>query len=140
MKLGSLLECGDSKLFEVINYFNDIQSERRTFAVKTTRGSSNDDDKDTKPVAAISYEEAIAISKEEEAHQHIFKQHSSIKIWDAIEHYFNDLAVAEEEEDMDDEEEGEATTSRERKDKKTRTEPVILNSEKVLNELKEKFK
>ncbi|WP_417371232.1 hypothetical protein [Gelidibacter japonicus] len=132
MKLGSMLESGDSKLFDVINYFNDIQSERRKFTAKTTRGSSNDD-KDEKLVAVISYEEAIALSKEEEVHQHIFKQHSSIKIWDAIEHYFNDLAVAEEEEDMDDEEEGEATTSRERKDKKPRTEPVILNSEKVLH-------
>lgn len=133
MKLGSLIESGNSKLFEVINFFNDIQSSRRNLSSKSSKSAASEDsDREEKPVAAISYEEAIALSKEENEGHHILKQHNSIKIWDAIEHYSNDLAIAEEEEDMDDEEEGDATTSREREDKKPRTEPVRLNSEKVL--------
>lgn len=140
LKLGSLLESGNSKLFDVINYFNDIRSVRNKLPQKASKGSTKESVETGQEVtASISYEEAIQLDKQEKAYQHIFQQHNSIKIWDAIEHYFNQLVISEEEEDMDDEEDGTATTSRERKDKKPRTEPVSLNSDKVLQNRRRAF-
>lgn len=132
MKLGSLLESGNSKLFEVINYLNDIQSGQSKRTKTNARGASSESQKENQVSSSISYEEAIRLNKEEQEHKRIFNQHNSIKIWDAIESYSNYLFVAEQEDDMDDEEEADATTSRERKDVESRTKPVILNSEKVL--------
>lgn len=133
MKLGSLIESGNNKFFDVITFFNDIQSGKRNLVKKTPGASSTDFEKEEIPAAAITYEEAITLSKESKEHQHLLKQHSSIRIWDAIERYFKELAMSEEEEDMNDEEEADATISRDRKDKKERTEPLTLNSINVLN-------
>ncbi|WP_338357503.1 hypothetical protein [Yeosuana marina] len=134
MKLGSLIESGNNKFFDVITFFNDIQSGKRIPEKRSSGGTSaNENENKETPAAAISYEEAIALSKESKEHHHLLKQHSSIRIWDAIERYFNELAMSEEEEDMNDEEEADATTSRDRRDKKERTEPVTLNSINVLN-------
>lgn len=97
-------------------------------------GSSDESENDNEPSAAsLTYEEAIALNKETVEHQKILKQHSSIRIWDSIEKYFKELAIAEDDEDMDDEEEGDATTSRTRSEKKERTFSIPLNSVKVLD-------
>ncbi|MDA9089721.1 hypothetical protein N9K15_02130 [Maribacter arcticus] len=133
MKLGSMLESGSNKIFDVINFFNDLKSANNNSDKNISRGSGSTSDKEDKPAAAITYEDAIALSKEPKEHQHFLKQHNSIKIWDAIERYFKELATAEEEEDMNDEEEADANKGRQRKEKKQQREPVPLNSVKVLN-------
>ena len=135
MKLGSLIESGNGGVFDIVEFYNTIQSSRKQIEKKTSRGSggNNDKENDSEPSAAsLTYEEAIALNKETVEHQKILKQHSSIRIWDSIEKYFKELAVAEDEEDMDDEEEGDATTSRTRSEKKERTFSIPLNSVKVL--------
>ena len=132
MKLGSLIESGSSKLFDIITFFNDIQSSNGIKQSKSS-SSSNEDKKDKEnTAAAISYEEAIQLVSDSKENQQILSKHNSIQIWDAIERYFNQLSADEDEDDMDDEEEGDATSSRERKVKKSRTAPINLNSEKVL--------
>ena len=139
MKLGSLIESGSSKLFDIITFFNDIQSSNG-IKQSNSSSSSNEDKKDKENISAsISYEEAIQLVGDSKENQQILSKHNSIQIWDAIERYFNQLTTDEEEEDMDDEEEGEATSSRERKDKKRRTAPVIFNSEKVLGSRRKAF-
>lgn len=135
MKLGSLIENGNGGVFDIVEFYNTIQSSRKQIEKKTSRGSggNNDNENDSEPSAAsLTYEEAIALNKETVEHQKILKQHSSIRIWDSIEKYFKELAVTEDEEDMDDEEEGDATTSRTRSEKKERTFSIPLNSVKVL--------
>jgi len=135
MKLGSLIESGNGGVFDIIEFYNTIQSSRKLIEKKTSGGSgdNNDIENESEPSAAsLTYEEAIALNKENVEHQKILKQHSSIRIWDSIEKYFKELALAEEEEDMDDEEEGDATTSRARSEKKERTFSIPLNSVKVL--------
>ena len=135
MKLGSLIESGNGGVFDIVEFYNTIQSSKKYIEKKTSRGSGgdNEDKKDEEPSAAsLTYEEAIALNKETIEHQKILKQHSSIRIWDSIEKYFKELAIAEENEDMDDEEEGDAITSRSRDEKKERTFPIPLNSSKVL--------
>ena len=135
MKLGSLIESGNGGVFDIIEFYNTIQSSRKQIEKKTSGGSgdNNEIENESEPSAAsLTYEEAIALNKENVEHQKILKQHSSIRIWDSIEKYFKELALAEEEEDMDDEEEGDATTSRTRSEKKERTFSIPLNSVKVL--------
>ena len=135
MKLGSLIESGNGGVFDIVEFYNTIQSSRKHIE-KNTSGSSggnNANENDSAlSAASLTYEEAIALNKETIEHQKILKQHSSIRIWDSIENYFKELAIAEEDEDMDDEEEGEATTSRTRSEKKERTFSIPLNSVKVL--------
>jgi hypothetical protein len=135
MKLGSLIESGGSGVFDIVEFYNTIQSSRKPIE-KSSGGSGgngvNERINNKPAVASMTYEEAISISKETVEHQKILKQHSSIRIWDSIERYFKELAVSEENEDMDDEEEGDATKSRERRKKKERTFPIPLNSAKVL--------
>ena len=136
MKLGSLIESGNGGVFDIVEFYNTIQSSRKHVEKKTSAGSggySDDENDDEEPSAAsLTYEEAIALNKETIDHQKILKQHSSIRIWDSIEKYFKELAIAEEDEDMDDEEEGDATSSRTRSEKKERTFSIPLNSAKVL--------
>ena len=135
MKLGSLIENGNGGVFDVVEFYNTIQSSRKHTEKKASGGFGSDNDKkdnnESSP-ASLTYEEAIALNKETIEHQKILKQHSSIRIWDSIEKYFKELAIAEEDEDMDDEEEGDATTSRTRTEKKERTFSIPLNSVKVL--------
>ena len=134
MKLGSLIESGSNGVFDVVDFYNTIQSSRRLPERSSSGGgnSGNKEEEEDDSAASLTYEEAIALDRDSHEHKKILKQHSSIRIWDSIEKYFRDLAISEEEEDMDDEEDGDATTSREREDKKDRTEPIPLNSEKVL--------
>ena len=135
MKLGSLIESGNGGVFDVVEFYNTIQSNRKHIEKKTSGGSGSDneekEDNESSP-ASLTYEEAIALNKDTVEQQKILKQHSSIRIWDSIEKYFKELAIAEEDEDMDDEEEGDATTSRTRTEKKERTFSIPLNSVKVL--------
>ena len=135
MKLGSLIESGNGGVFDIVEFFNTIQSSKNHIENKTSGsyGVSNENENDSEPSAAsLTYEEAIATNKETVEYQKILKQHSSIRIWDSIEKYFKELAIAEEDEDMDDEEEGDATKSRTRSEKKERTFSIPLNSIKVL--------
>lgn len=134
MKLGSLIESGNGGVFDIVEFYNTIQSSRKHLEKRASGGSgSGDNEKDDElSAASLTYEEAIALNKETVEHQKILKQHSSIRIWDSIEKYFKELAIAEEDEDMDDEEEGDATTSRIRSEKKERTFAIPLNSVKVL--------
>ena len=139
MKLSSLIESGNSKLFDVINFFNDIQASKSSSQSKSV-GSSNKDKKvEENTHNSISYEDAVELSNGLKENQQILSKHNTIQIWDAIERYFNHLSASEEEEDMDDEEGGEVITSREREDKKTRTYPISLNSEKVLKTRRRAF-
>ena len=133
MKLSSLLETGNNKVFDVINFFNDIHSNKRLSKKGSggqPNGSKNDNEEATS--ANLTYEEAIVLDKEKKENKELLAQHNAIKVWDAIEKYFNDLTLQEAEEDMNDEEEGEATTSRERKDKISNKSYIQLNSKHVL--------
>ena len=136
MKLGSLIESGNGGVFDIVEFYNTIQSSRKHKEKKISggSGSSDESENDNEPSAAsLTYEEAIALNKETVEHQKILKQHSTIRIWDSIEKYFKELAIAEDDEDMDDEEEGDATSSRTRSEKKERTFSIPLNSVKVLD-------
>jgi len=135
MKLGGLIESGTGGVFDIVEFFNTIQASRKhqeQIASVRVRGYGTVEKSKELSAASLSYEEAIALDKETVEYQKILKQHSSIRVWDSIEKYFKELALAEEEEDMDDEEEGEATTSRTRSEKKERTFSIPLNSSKVL--------
>ena len=134
MKLSSLLETGSNKVFDVINFFNDIHSNRKASRKNLggqSNGSKNDDEVATS--ANLTYEEAITLDKEKKENKELLAQHNAIKVWDAIEKHFNDLTLQEAEEDMNDEEEADATTSRERKDKNSNKSDIHLNSTKVLH-------
>jgi len=136
MKLGSLIESGSNGVFDVVDFFNTIQSSRSLPKIISSGGgnSTNKEVEEDISAASLTYEEAIALDRDSHEYKKILKQHSSIRIWDSIEKYFRDLANSEEEEDMDDEEDGEATKGREREEKKDRTNPIPLNSDKVLGQ------
>jgi hypothetical protein len=119
MRLTSMIESGEYKLFEVMEYFNTIHSNRTgilnsnisksSFSEKEEKNSKNID-------AVLTYEDAIALDSSFKSHQLLIKQHHSIKIWDAFERYLKDYARAFEEDTMDDEEEADATSGRDRKE------------------------
>jgi hypothetical protein len=118
IRLTSMIESGDFKLFEVMEYFNTIHS-NSSFSKKetTTSGYSDDEKKETKNLDyALSYEDAIALDSNSKEHQIILKQHHTVKIWDSFEKYLKDYERAFEEDNEDDEEEADATSSRDRKD------------------------
>jgi len=135
MKLSSLIESGNGGVFDIVEFYNTIQSSSN-LSMKTSsngleryKGTQNEREPSA---ASLTYEEAIALDKETTEHQKILRQHSSIRIWDSLEKYLKDLALKEQDEDMDDEEEGEATASRIRSEKNERLFSIPLNSMKVL--------
>lgn len=119
MRLTSMIESGEYKLFEVMEYFNTLHSNKiatqnsisakNTYAEKEKISSKDID-------SILTYDEAITLDITSKSHQLLLKQHHSIKIWDALEKYLRDYARAFEEDTMDDEEEADATTSRDRKE------------------------
>lgn len=119
MRLTSMIDSGESKLFEVMEYFNTLHNSRIS-EIQTLGGHSNNLETNTKLAKNIdnvlTYEEAITLDSNNKLHQNILKQHHTIKIWDSFENFTSELKKEVEEGDMDDEEEGNATTSRDRKD------------------------
>jgi hypothetical protein len=133
MKLSSLLETGSNKVFDVINFFNDIHSNKKIINKENVSNSSDLEKKDESPSPSdLTYEQAIAFNKETQENKEFLSQHNTIKVWDAIEKHFRDLTLNESEDDMDDEEEASAEESRDRKNKKERTIPIRQSSLKVL--------
>ena len=121
MKLTSMIEAGESKLFQVMEYFNTIHSSRTPIMDVPSRNSSNvqEEAEITKDFdSTVSYEDAIILNSSNRLHQRILNQHHSIKIWDSFEKYTRDYIQSVEEDNMDDEEEGSATSSRDRKEAK----------------------
>nr|WP_314839232.1 hypothetical protein [uncultured Flavobacterium sp.] len=119
MRLTSMIESGEYKLFEVMEYFNTLHSNKSTTTnnSSTPSGNSNNEEKSSKEIDdVLTYEEAISIETNSKAHQLILKQHHSVKIWDSFEKYLKEYARAFEEDNMDDEEEADASSSRDRKE------------------------
>tara|TARA_R110002126_G_scaffold208042_2_gene354988 strand:- start:1437 stop:4067 length:2631 start_codon:yes stop_codon:yes gene_type:complete len=140
MKLSSLLETGDNKVFDVINFFNDIHSNRQTKRKEIVSNPEGIEEKEEEHSPSdMTYEEAISFNEENQKNKEFLSQHNTVKVWDAIEKHFRDLTLSESEDDMDDEEEANATDSRERKDKKERTSPIEQNSIKVLENNRKKI-
>jgi len=144
MKLASMIELGSNKPFEIVEFYNTIQSNRSlALKISSNRGSTEDDDdveeENSIVAASLTYEEAITLDRESHEHKKILKQHNSIRLWDSIEKYFRDLAFSEAEEDMDDEEGEEIVTSRDREGKKDRTKPIPLNSANILTDRRVKI-
>lgn len=137
MRLTSLIENAQGSLFDVIDYFNTIHNNRNTASVSSSNssGSRSEDQVDVdKNEVVLTYEEAIALDRNNATHSRILKQHHTIKIWDAIEKYLYELTLEADEERMDDEEQSEADAvkSRERKDSDAIEKTEELNSIKVL--------
>lgn len=140
MKLSSLLETGDNKVFDVINFFNDIHSSRQYKRKVNVSSSEQVEKKETEHSPSdMTYEQAIAFNEENQKNKEFLSQHNTIIVWDAIEKHFRDLTLSESEDDMDDEEEADATDSRERNDKKQRTFPIEQNSIKGLENNRKKI-
>jgi hypothetical protein len=119
MRLTSMIESGEYKLFEVMEYFNTLHSNRTSNTNSTIgkSGYSKKEENNSKNIdAVLTYEEAIALDANSKSYQLLSKQHHSIKIWDSFEKYLKEYARAFEEDTMDDEEEADASTSRDRKE------------------------
>ncbi|WP_431244229.1 hypothetical protein ACQ9BO_07650 [Flavobacterium sp. P21] len=117
IRLTSMIESGDFKLFEVMEYFNMIHSNSSFSKKKRLLLAIQMMKKETKNLDyALSYEDAIALDSNSKEHQLILKQHHTVKIWDSFEKYLKDYAREFEEDNEDDEEEADATSSRDRKD------------------------
>ena len=139
MKLTSMIEAGESKLFDVMEYFNTIHSSRSA-VVDVPSGNSNIAQKGPRITSdaenTVSYEDAIILDNSNKSHQRILKQHHSVKIWDSFEKYARDYIQRVEEDNMDDEEEGNATSSRVRKEA-TKEKKTAKYSIQVLNTKRE---
>jgi hypothetical protein len=131
LRLASIIELGNDKVFDIIDYMNTLRSAREPGIVRNAVRSGTDGRGQTNSTS-LSYDEVFALKEEETDIEKALSNHNSIHIWDAIEKYFNQLAISEDEEDMDDEEEGTTSSSRTRKERVDRTAPIVLNSSKVL--------
>lgn len=140
VRLTSMIESGDFKLFEVMEYFNTIHS-KSSFSKNTDNGvtSYTDDEKrETKNLDyALSYEDAIALDSNLKEHQLILRQHHTLKIWDSFEKYLKEYARIFEEDNMDDEEEADASISRDRKDSISDRKQEFYPSRNVLEKRRE---
>jgi hypothetical protein len=135
MRLTSMIESGEYKLFEVMEYFNTLHSNKSTNAnhPSVPSGYSNNEEKTPKDIDhVLSYDEAIAVNTDPKAYQLISKQHHSIKIWDSFEKYLKEYARAFEEDNMDDEEEADASSSRDRKEISYDKKQEYFNSVNIL--------
>ena len=143
IKLGSKIEMGNNNLYDVIDFFNTIQTKRTTKKHKFNDSNFINNlkiNKTNNSLASLTYEEACALDYSNSENQKILRQHHAIQIFDAIEKRFRDLLREEEEEDMDDEEDMKSATSgRKRKDKKDYTAPEYLNSIKVIKKNRKKI-
>ena len=140
MKLGSFIEEGRNGFFDIIDFYNILNiSKHKKVKQSTSNTSDITHEDDIQNASGLTYDEAINIDKESDDFHKIIKQHSTVKIWDAFEKYFNTLSLLQAEEDMDDEEEGDASVGREREEKQQVNNPIPLNSEKVLLDRKKKL-
>lgn len=140
LKLSSLIETGKNGIFDIINFFNTIETSRSQIK-KNSSSNANQikDDAIDITFSGMSYEEAILIGKDEKTLDKMALQHNTIKIWDAIESYFNELVVKSEDDEMDEEEEATAEKGRTRANNDKKKEPVRLNSKKVLEQRRSKI-
>ena len=143
VKLSNKIEIDKHNLYDIIDFFNTIQTKRRTIhnAIKNGKTRTIKElNNTTFSLASLTYEEACALDHTNKENQKIFRQHHAVQIFDALEKRFNDLLKEEEEEDMDDEEDLKSIISgRKRKDKKDFTEPEYLNSKKVIENRRDRI-
>ena len=148
VKLNRLIyraEMGSQGVFDIINFFNDIQQmedKRRTESKKTFRQSANNENSvDHISSPKISYEEAIELS-ELEGNENLISNHGNhgaIRMFDAIERYVRKKAEDKEIQDQDDEEEGDIEKGKD-KDEDTRPiEPVRVKNKNGLDERRKRI-
>ncbi len=134
LKLSSMIETGTNGVFDIIDFYTTIQSNSKSAKEKKVVKKVRSEIDNEEESAELSYDEAIAIEKEQKDKESRLTQSNAIRIFDAIERHFKQLATKLEEGDMDDEEEGNASSSNERdedQDKK-RVISEYLHSLKVL--------
>lgn len=68
----------------------------------------------SKNLSSISYSQALELMKLNEYTEHLSRHHHSVRIWDSIYTYFNELSEKKENDDLDDEEEGNITSGRDK--------------------------
>jgi len=136
LKLNSRIDLGKNSLFEVIDFFNTLETRKKTNTeIKVGISSTTRPPKPINTLASLTYEEALALNVEDVENQKLLRQHHAVQIFDAIEKYFRNLTKEEDEEDMDDEEDSDsATTGRNRKEKRDKTARVALQSRNVIKD------
>ena len=130
LRLTTLIESGNDGIFDILNFLNDINTNRNTNNTISSSSASQENDNIING-PTISYEEALELNNKREEHERLFGSHNSVKIMDAIEKFIRIQIALEEEENMNDEEQAEASSSRERKENKP-IKVEQLSSHKVL--------
>ncbi|RUT78951.1 hypothetical protein [Ancylomarina longa] len=107
------LEIGKVNEFQIMNYLTELDSSKalenknhssgnRTFSVQDVHGE-------------VTYEEAVAASKNKDVKAKLFQTHNTIRIWQTLTQLFNEQHSSNIEELNDEEEDGSANVSVERK-------------------------
>ncbi|NVJ48360.1 MAG: hypothetical protein HWE07_14595 [Cytophagia bacterium] len=134
LKLSSMIETGTNGVFDIIDFYNTLQSNTNLGSNKKIVKKIRSENESEEESVGLSYDEAIAKEKERQDKESRLTHSNAIRIFDAIESHYKQLATKQEEGDMDDEEEGNASSSNERdegQDKK-RVFSEYLYSLKVL--------
>lgn len=141
LKLSSLIETGTNGVFDIIDFYNTIQSTSDHKPDKKNVRKGRTEGEVEKDTEELSYDEAIAKENERKEKESRLTMSNSIRIFDAIERHYNQLATKQEEGDMDDEEEGDASSSNERDEDqgKKRVVSEYLHSLKVLADRRKKI-
>lgn len=141
LRLSSLLETGDNRQFDVINFYNTLQSGVKTQYTQSNSGvvSLKKEVLDNDLSSSLSYHEAISLELTKKEFSRISLQHNSVRIWDSIQRFFTELVESEESEAIDDEEEGNAEDSRERDEDSTKQSVYNVYSANVLKKEQKAF-
>lgn len=134
-RLISSIEAGDFSGTQLIEFLNQIHSERERISTslqQVSLGNSDAEHREKNVDSGLSYREAIEAQNNVEQQEIIPNKHHSVKIWEAIDFYLKNYALENQDENDDEEEEGDATESRTRKESNKLNKIQTFNSVKVL--------
>ena len=102
------LEIGKINEFQLISYFNDLNSIETSNTKSSSKSSKNIIPKEPIVHSEMTYEEAVEASKNKEASTKLSKTHNAIRFWEVISQLFKDKKEKENDELNDEEEDGSA--------------------------------
>lgn len=140
------VEAGQFNELEIADYLTQLYREDTGAKRISSYGSFREDKEEIreKDIATLSYDEAIAASRDTSVLSKIVSGHITSRLWESLEHIFDSKSNAISDELMEEEEEASATESKERKVENTVDNGIKLGNDimrplSIVRNLTEKY-
>ncbi len=143
LQLENKIDSEEWNDLDIINFFNTIKNleieENSTLKETVIQTEGEEEKSSTRSISTISYSQAIELMHDPNFVEQLSRQHHTVRIWDSIYYYFNNLEKRIEDSDHDDEEDGDISSGSEKNERVSTLQHIVLSSEKVFSDRQKQY-